>query len=99
MGLIRSPPRYGSAAGDYDVKMLRLHRNGLLTHLRRLLLWDSTQCKDLDASRVPGSFQPALPKLSLSGAARRLTRSRDCVALSLAQTTKSTCAPTSTTVT
>jgi len=41
--------------------------------------------KDLDA--VPWSFQPALPKLSLSGVARRLSRSRDCVALFRTQTT------------
>ena len=43
MGLIRAPHRYGSTAGDYDLKIIRKHRNGWLTKIVRLLMWDSTR--------------------------------------------------------
>ena len=50
-----------------------------------LVLAGGTTCKDLDACPGP-SNPPTLPKPSLLGVARWLTHSRDCVALSPAQT-------------
>ena len=43
MGLVRAPHRYAPNGGKYDVELLAEKRDGVLTKIEMMLIWDSTR--------------------------------------------------------